>query len=797
MKNNKNSILKKVIAVGLIAVVSCVNPLQTISPENSGAVTDTLTGLPTKTSAAERDDKYVGEVRLAVDKKADKARQILEDAGYEVIDQDLNEKAGSFWNDLGDQAVFMGIKRTADEKKAIRDMKTMNMLGKYSYSDLKSRIEESKSQAKATYKKLNTAIIEYADNYKANETAAIEAHELMNLYREDDSGKLIGDLFLDNNSEEQLLKVFAEGNTYSISAIGKDLLYGVEKETDNGKTWLERLCKVTSYSAIVKDYAKGMFGTTNVTGEQKEQVEKAIESDLGDVAQTLLNNWGDIRKVFTDAEDSKQAVEDFAENGDEGINYIEFSGDFANTTAVDFSKYIKYGKKTLYDLFTVSAATFEKNIKNLYPLVYAFSEGQRALADTMSIGDLFQAAFMRLAARDSEKEMKEKQDENNELLSQSEPISVYEGVDRDQFSDNAALTSRTTANMSAAGKENSLTDNVLKKMLIGSAVLTGFGVLAVLNYYMGIKNTNSEIAFWDQIRNNANEFEYVADIDKNSDIYTGYFNAEDKFYAREISSYGERDVAEMQKSLQFWKWATIALAVITAVIAAVQFYRSKKSEFNHEQLPIPDVLVDYDTENEAGRNVTYHVVKWNRDRGDKDRADRADLNGDAAREWLALYTTTDTAMGEPILADSIITKVGDNSVPSDTDNSSYVPLTMFGMMNVQNLVDSNYSYYDEVGGIYLWYQKAVNDAATSDELIDDREDADEAEAEESDQEADEAEAAGAASGAAAETTGSNIGGGKIVLIASAGAVGGFIIGMLCMYFIRRKRSELKKTATNE
>ncbi len=57
---------------------------------------------------------YVGEVRLSVDKSAKKAKKILADDGYEIIDQDLNEDAGSFLNSLGDQAVYMGIKRTAD-----------------------------------------------------------------------------------------------------------------------------------------------------------------------------------------------------------------------------------------------------------------------------------------------------------------------------------------------------------------------------------------------------------------------------------------------------------------------------------------------------------------------------------------------------------------------------------------------------------------------------------------------------------------------------------------------------------
>ena len=121
---------KRAIAVGLMVCLACASPLRAFSSQSVGA--DGVTGLPMRAQAAEKEDIYVSDVRLAVDKKADEAKKKLEFAGYEVIDQDLNEKAGSFWNKLGDQAVYMGIRRTTDEKDAIRDMKTMNMCGKYS-----------------------------------------------------------------------------------------------------------------------------------------------------------------------------------------------------------------------------------------------------------------------------------------------------------------------------------------------------------------------------------------------------------------------------------------------------------------------------------------------------------------------------------------------------------------------------------------------------------------------------------------------------------------------------------------
>ena len=234
-------------------------------------------------------------------------------------------------------------------------------------------------------------------------------------------------------------------------------------------------------------------------------------------------------------------------------------------------------------------------------------------------------------------------------------------------------------------------------------------------------------------------------------------------------------------------WGFLIMAIASAVVAVVQYIKLKKSEHNIKQLPIPEVLVDYDTENEAGRYVTYHAVKWNKTRelqdGEKssDRADRADLNGDAAREWLALYTTTDKAMGGPILADGITARVGNNKMPTANENGTYVPLTMFGQAGIQNLVDAAYSYNDEVGGIYLWYQKALK-ADGTDELIDDTDKDDQAGNPDTPSGVPKQD-----SGAAADVTGSNIGGGIAALIGTFCAIGGFVIGILFMYFYRKKK----------
>ena len=775
MRANIKTNIKRGIAVGLIAIMAAVGPMQTLQPTGSG------TGEPTVAKAAETDKApYIGEVRLAVDKDANTAKQILEGEGYEVIDQDLNEKAGSFWNDLGDQAVYMGFKRTDDANKAIRDMKTMNMLGKYSFSGLKEKIEQNKKEAKELYKKISAGISEYASNYEAGDIAANTAHKMMNIYMEDDSGKLVGDYMLEKPGEDDLLNLLMQGNTYNVAAIFKALIFGSEESNENGTTWTKRLSKVTSYNALVRKYAMEKYGKEVVAGVEKEDIEKLIASDLDETARVILSKWPEIRKKFTSAPDIEQLVMNLEGEFETQGDVYDMADDMTDFEAVNLAKRIPYGKKTAYDLFTVSSSSFEKNIKNLYPLVFALSPAQRGLIDVADFSDLFQAAQIREAVEDDKSAEKEIIKERDEVGKDIDPISVYEGVDRAMYSDNAAMTSAATAVMEGQGSPNTLmTGYVSLGLIIFSGIFLALGihylksvpdVTDMMIYEVAVKNAQgnleSAIKYYGEVSTNASE-------------------------AKEALKTAQKDLNKASNTLSLGL-VFVALAVVLAAVSVYTFYQTMKADRNRYQLPIPDVLVDFDVENEAGKYVTYHAVKWNRDRDDEKRADRGDLNGDAAKEWLVLYTTTDKTMGEPILADGILAKKGDSSKPSDTEDGAYVPLTMFGQNSIQNLVDETYSFDDAVDGIWVWYRKS---GSSEDKVIDDTEDEvkglssatevtsiDDAQTTQS----EEAEATDDA-----ELTGSNIGGSNIVLFTFGGVAVGIIAGIFIGFFIRRKKQTVE------
>ena len=751
MKAEVKGIIKKGIAVGLIALMACINPLQTLSPANgSDTQGQDLTGQPTVASAAEKAAPYVGEVRLAVDKKADKAKQILIDAGYEVIDQDLNEDAGSFWNDLGDQAVYMGIKRTDDENKAIREMKTMNMLGKYSYSDLRFAIRENTYRAGQLYDRLRGAINEYKENYEKGDYLAIKTHDLLNYIVEDDSGKKVGDLLLEKIPREDLLSMFVEGNEYLVSTITRGLILTSEQKSKRGDIWTERMSAVTSYNDIVKEYAREKYGKTSVIGDEKELVTRMIESDLNESATQILDKWDEIRNIFLNEDEMTERLEEAGEDGVEDEEIAELGEDIQNVAIVDYTKTVKYGKKTLYSFFTLPKSAFEKDITRLYPMVYALSDAQRALIPYMDYSMLLQSALTRMGLREEKKNVEAQMDSFlKDAVIQLSEVSLYEGVDRAMYGDHAAATSEATANRQASSADASRFDWAKTRMygfllVAGAFLAVGIVGVAACVYYA------------------------LTDLPGKAGIYDAwdYFG---KLLDWHAGSYGMAIFG-------------MGFGLIFAGIAIATWFAYKNTTHNTTQLSIPEVMVDFDVENDAGKYVTYHVAKWNKDRGDNgDRADRGDLNGEAAKEWLALYTTTDKTMGAPILADSIVTIVGSSSMPDAGGDGTYRPLTMFGRKSVQNLVDEAYSYNDGVDGIYLWYKKAV-DVDKTDVIIDDTDEDDQDEKTEA-----TSEEATAAPDAMPETTGSNIGGSSTVFIGLGCGVVGIIVGIFIGFFIRRKK----------
>ena len=181
----------------------------------------------------------------------------------------------------------------------------------------------------------------------------------------------------------------------------------------------------------------------------------------------------------------------------------------------------------------------------------------------------------------------------------------------------------------------------------------------------------------------------------------------------------------IQSNLKWSKLQSVAtfvffiMAIVSVALTAYDLYRY----YNIKYTPIPKYIVDeadITTRDASGntlvvRNDTayYAAAPTNRPENHEQYEalqDRADLNGDAGKEWLALYSVK-LSGGEPILADSFRVVTGTTSIPDGYTKGIH----MFGSNAAANLTDSRYTYNDGLNGVYVYYKTdaAANSAETA------------------------------------------------------------------------------------
>ena len=151
-----------------------------------------MMALPIAAFAAKQ-ETYIKEIRISTAATEDEAKQWLIDNDYLVLDVNLNQKTGK-------DCVYIGYKTTTNPDEAITDLSLMQMDGGYSFSEYEAMVEKMEQEIMEIIDSLETSITEARANYMADKKCAVGAHGILNRFREDDSGKLLGDLLLDRKS---------------------------------------------------------------------------------------------------------------------------------------------------------------------------------------------------------------------------------------------------------------------------------------------------------------------------------------------------------------------------------------------------------------------------------------------------------------------------------------------------------------------------------------------------------------------------------------------------------------------
>ena len=754
-------------------------------------------GAPVQTIAASQ-PVYISDVMVGMGETAGEAMRALTDAGFTVLEHNLNEGAGSKMKT--EKFVFIGYKTTTDPDEAICDLAVMNMNGGYSFSDYEALMDKYRdSQIKPFIDNFIATIEEYRANYNSdneeNKAKADFAYAILNKILEDDTGELMGDLLLNPTKEElgltdeqykalpdaekkktvDLTTSLMQGNSQIILLIEQTLAMAADT---NDMTWLERLSELGP-DGLDEKYAEA--------GVRPSDAEREMASLYSDTARVILENWVDFRSdliiyemIRNEEIEELEGVEEivFDEDALAGVygeaeqeeydvetplgamqcvnDRLEASLDVADSVedsrvaaVYDALKETPYGDGTMFDLFTKPYDEVSgENISALYPLVSVLTEGQVAAIEFLPLDTLIRIGVMNGEA------FRSIDSENSDIMTLFDNInavSIYYNVNREIFSNYTALTSETlrknaggfdftqpmtelgglssftalfwaadavtlagtiynTAryipNADLADRLAKLTANMAKQFKTfsepGRTIIVGVDPQAYGKLTFGY----GEIGVGGKITLDSRLVSY--------DIYDDYGLTNEAGSYEEIKALldGKAESA-MKKTVKFRNYAQFfgaTFAVITAFSIVMTIYDLYRY-YNVDYTPIPKYIVDeadITTLDADGSRIVvrndaayYTVALTNRpETADhyKCLEDFSDLNGDAGKEWLALYYNKDVNR-EPILADSLKVVTGTASIPEGYTKGIH----MFGSTAAANITDSRYTYNDNLNGIYVYY----------------------------------------------------------------------------------------------
>ena len=829
------SFLRKIISTTLIPVITLAFVC--------GGVR--IQGVMPEAKAATDQGKFVKDIAISYASSKDEAQKELGD-DYIILDQDFNEGlSGSSW---------IGYTTTDDPEEAIRDIKAEKMSGKHSVSDYEELLKNQRDAVVGQIDTIVPALVEYANNYDNGLAAAIIVNKALNYYYEDDSGMNLGDFLLKqgraltgNSSDETARKaletVFVEGNDSIINVVEKIIVQGVDPKVGKKGSWHTRMGqlgpdglidlykaanpKLKTVSAVTKQLEKDFGTDVDVLMKELPEIQKILrEYEATDLCQAIENEDNNkVEEITSDVYD-RDIGEDFTDDmsfeelGDsvsKTLDNVEDTLDVAEQTfmsgVIQVLKDTSYGPgQSLYDFFMKE----NLNRTELYTMAYALSIGQKSVMEDTGLLPVFQSIISEYA------EMDEETNESMEELEEG-AMSVYEGVDRDVFDGDTALTEDALKRMQTQDDNSSLTvlggawdflasagalivgtyctlcafeglvkteyvnvpytkvnpERTIKIMEKELLKINNFETILKLKYIQDkklIPDFNVNVSNMDTAEAYQALQKQVPELKKNGN-YNKLKNLSEKAKEKYIKSkkiqlekvvteYENRYLPKEVKTIKVNRLgARIGFLLGAAVAFAFVGYEiytmvKPKPGVSYTEIPANMVSRTYD-----GNEIVYLTYSVARTANGK----KADLHNWKGDEWVAIYTTSDENAGDPVLANSLY-PTGASGM-SDPD---YKPVSEFCYKDSCNLLA------DESESEYLFFKtgtEAVEEVA--EEEIEEPEITDETESTEAE----------TVSGDAADVEGSVFGGSSmiwiillIVVVVGVGAGTG-------IYFRKKKKTK--------
>jgi hypothetical protein len=679
-----------------------------------------------------------------------------ESEGYTLLKNgsnpvDLNKDAGGGAGSKGDKAVYLGYKTTKDRNEAITDLALMNMKGGYDVAEYEALFDEYiKSQINPLADKFVTMIKEYRQNYRdyhKNGRRARYVFNTLNKFIDDDSGKGIGDLFLEETRYEMgdedyyayytpeqrknigdLVKILAQCNGKATLTIANLLLRACDTSTD--ETWIDRFAE-TTYDDLIDQ-----------TGLTPTDARKKLAKLYDDPAQSVLEQWDALYTSFDEYEDAASKIEDSnlevlrneleeKQNGianfknsdgheDEYIAFIEAYNAFMTEyidimTAVQTVYIYEYLEDTDYDDGTLldffSRPSDEVETEEIYPMIAALTPGQKAGLEFVSLKELITSTITENAAYE------------NAEYAFLDSISIYDGVDRGIY-EKGGVALTTDARRADALKNSEDEKSMFSPWTITMMSVTGVATAALaVSAVAWAKNSKSLNILNMELEALPDYSQSAKDI-KLGENFWEISGREERIIPGTVGPKFSDKVDDLAASTKLCKGLTIGLGIAAIILAGITTYltwQEMKEYYKVEFSPIPHYMVDekdiigYNSKGEKimlkNQSAYYKAVDCNRTEADemfKTLGTCADMNGDVGQQWLALYAVKNELM-EPILASSLKVVVDSAEMPAGYKTGVH----MFGSEAAFNLNSSLYDWNNSAPSVYIYFKTDDSTASTT------------------------------------------------------------------------------------
>ena len=610
-------------------------------------------------ASAARAEEFVSEVALIYEDSVEDAKAAIEGTEWKLLAQDLNPKADHMFDD----GVYLIYKTSTNVEDAITDLRVMDMYGGYSTTNYRQQLEKTRSQYMQAIADLRVAVNEFKELYEAGDEMAKLAYRQMNYYRDvktvggTETDMLMGDFFLNLPTDEKIVQVFMEGNSFVVGNLVSLIAVGISGAS--GTTLSIRIAEKYAIKDILTD------------------------TEYYDAADALATSFASIKAKLL----RYDALFEEYNLDDEEMTDEEFTFITEYAVIADLLTTIAMGETTLAEFIRG-----DWEIKDLYPIVAAFTPGQNALIEMGQLETVlkYNSPSKPISAlTETLNELEESlRDEKGDL----KVFDVYAGVDREIFKGNFAMTV-------AAERQQALTGETWDWGSAASrstGMTVGYIVASVVDVAMagvaigiGVKQTMLEAAY-----TAASNVLQAGGLDQ-----WAYEAARQAF-----------DTAFFNKYSFTAKWAgvkvnlAIGAVAVALIIAGCYGISTWYNYYNPEYLEIPNTMIDVRETDLGDKYVKYTAAKVYEDGRLSEK--NADFNAYEGKEWNALYYTKDATAGNCLTPNFAFSETG-NAVAR-----RHQGISMFGETNAFNL--NSHVYNDDAPGVYVTIRYSNTKKAAAD-----------------------------------------------------------------------------------